>query len=156
MVVEELEDELAYTHRVATDIHRLHELDDDHERLDDEVSHLKQLVGALERRLDRELLSERLREELDHEWKERKAELERARRQLRDVRLQNEGLERRIESSYNAYWGFVFKEGRENSRFGEQVEDYACLYTSRVSNFLFYSPSQYFRAPREIMPHERE
>ena len=42
-----------------------------------------------------------------------------------------------------------------NSRFGEQVQDYADLYTSRVSNFLYYSPMQVFRSPRAIMPHER-
>ena len=47
------------------------------------------------------------------------------------------------------YWGLLFKEGNENSRFGEQVEQYACLYTSRVSNFLYYSPMQYFRSPRD-------
>ncbi|TMB02675.1 MAG: hypothetical protein E6J64_16205, partial [Deltaproteobacteria bacterium] len=39
--------------------------------------------------------------------------------------------------------------------FGEQVQDYADLYTSRVSNFLYYSPMQVFRSPRAIMPHER-
>ena len=56
---------------------------------------------------------------------------------------------------FNPYWGLMFKEGNENCRFGEQVEHYACLYTSRVSNLLFYSPMQYFRSPREAMPHER-
>jgi hypothetical protein len=50
----------------------------------------------------------------------------------------------------------VFKEGQENSRFGEQVKDYACLYTSRVSNFIGYSAYQYFRSPRDLMSHERE
>ena len=58
-------------------------------------------------------------------------------------------------SAFNPYWGAVFRESAENSRFGEQVEDYACVYTSRVSNFLAYSPSQYFRGPRDRMPHER-
>ena len=38
--------------------------------------------------------------------------------------------------------------------FGQQVEDYACVYTSRVSNFLAYSPLRYFRSPRDHMPHE--
>jgi 5'-nucleotidase len=28
------------------------------------------------------------------------------------------------------------------------------LYTSRVSNLLYYSPLQYFRSPRDLMPHE--
>jgi hypothetical protein len=36
-------------------------------------------------------------------------------------------------------------EGNENSRFGDQVNDYADLYTSRVSNFGPYSPLRYFR-----------
>lgn len=46
------------------------------------------------------------------------------------------------------------KEGTEMSSFGDQVETYACVYTSRVSNFLHYSPLQYFRSPRDLMPHE--
>ena len=49
----------------------------------------------------------------------------------------------------------MFREGNEVSKFGEQVEAYACVYTSRVSNFRFYSPMQYFRGPRDRMPHER-
>ena len=64
-------------------------------------------------------------------------------------------LEERFERGANPYWVMVFKEGHENSRFGEQVEDYADLYTSRVSNFLYYSPMQVFRSPRATMPHER-
>ncbi len=66
-----------------------------------------------------------------------------------------ETLERDVEEGFNPYWGLLFKEGNENSRFGEQVEQYACLYTSRVSNFLLYSPMQYFRSPRDLMPHEQ-
>ena len=64
-------------------------------------------------------------------------------------------LEQEVERGFNRYWGLTFKEGHENSRFGEQIEDYACLYTSRVSNFGFYSPVQYLRALRAAMPHER-
>jgi HAD superfamily 5'-nucleotidase-like hydrolase len=64
-------------------------------------------------------------------------------------------LERDIEHTFNPFWGPLFKESTENSRLGEQVEDYACLYTSRVSNFLAYSPFQYFRSPRDHLPHER-
>jgi len=60
-----------------------------------------------------------------------------------------------VETGFNPYWGLMFKEGTENSRFGEQVEQYACIYTSRVSNLLAYSPMQYFRSPRDFMPHER-
>ena len=58
-----------------------------------------------------------------------------------------------MEEGFNGWWGLLFKEGNENNRFGEQVEQYACLYTSRVSNFLFVSPNRYFRAPHGTMPH---
>jgi HAD superfamily 5'-nucleotidase-like hydrolase len=156
MIVEELEDELAHTAKHADDIRRLHELDADHERLDDEVNHLKHSVASLERRLDRESdLPVLALAELEGEWRAEKAALEKARRLLRDVRHEGEAIEARVEKAYNPYWGLIFKEGQESSRFGEQVEDYACLYTSRVSNFLAYSPAQYFRAPRQIMSHER-
>ena len=64
-------------------------------------------------------------------------------------------MARALEAGVNATWGLTFKEGNENSRFGEQVEDYACLYTSRVSNLGFYSPMERFRSPRAAMPHER-
>ena len=63
--------------------------------------------------------------------------------------------EAEIDHAFNPYWGPLFREGYEISKFGEQVEAYACVYTSRVSNFRFYSPMQYFRGPRDRMPHER-
>ena len=62
---------------------------------------------------------------------------------------------REIDFAFNPHWGPLFREGYEVSKFGEQVEAYACVYTSRVSNFRFYSPMQYFRGPRDRMPHER-
>ena len=77
-------------------------------------------------------------------------------RASRDAHARVQVLERGIEDGLNPYWGLTFKEGNENSRFGEQIEVYACVYTSRVSNFVFYSPMQYFRSPRAAMPHERE
>ena len=65
-----------------------------------------------------------------------------------------DALERGSRSRVQSHWGRSSRRGNENSRFGEQVEDYACLYTSRVSNFLAYSPLRYFRSPRDQMPHE--
>jgi 5'-nucleotidase len=63
-------------------------------------------------------------------------------------------LEEQITREHNPYWGQLFREGNRNSRFGRQVKEFACIYTSRVSNFLNYSPNTYFVSPEERMPHE--
>ena len=55
---------------------------------------------------------------------------------------------------FNDYWGSLCKVDNEISLFAAQIRDYACIYTSRVSNFLHYSPDRYFRSPMEFMPHE--
>ena len=63
-------------------------------------------------------------------------------------------LRRKIESTYNPYWGSVFREGNVVTRFGDQLRDFACLYTSRVSNFLRYPWNYFFQSPFTVMPHD--
>ncbi|MDA9951388.1 HAD-IG family 5'-nucleotidase [Oligoflexaceae bacterium] len=58
------------------------------------------------------------------------------------------------DQAINKTWGPVMKVGIEKSRFAHQLELYACLYTSKVSNLRFYSPFKRFTAPREILPHD--
>ena len=91
---------------------------------------------------------------LEEERRRAKSELEQLRRALRTSTGIADVLERDVELGFNPFWGLMFKEGNENSRFGSQVEQYACLYTSRASNFLYVSPMQYLRAQRDRMPHE--
>lgn len=157
LVVQELEGELAHVERMAPEIRRLHELEALRAGLDDELNQARLSLPALERRLERANggLTPEARASLEEEVRRGKGELERLRRGHRAVAQEADALEARVEDSHNPCWGLLFKEGHENSRFGQQVEDYACLYTSRASNFLYHSPVQYFRAPRELMPHER-
>ncbi len=153
-VVQELEREIAYVEEHAVEARRLAQLESMRARLDDLINHHKLTLNSLDRKLERgvaglsvpDLEARRLRE---------KADLEKLRRALKATLTEFAQVEAHFESGANPYWGLVFKEGHENSRFGEQVEDYACLYTSRVSNFLYYSPMQFFRSPRDAMPHER-
>jgi HAD superfamily 5'-nucleotidase-like hydrolase len=84
-----------------------------------------------------------------------KRAIERVRGRLRLVDGELTVIERRIDQRFHTFWGSLLKEENEQSCFGSQVEDYACLYTSRVSNFLLYSPQQYFRSPRDEMAHEQ-
>ncbi len=83
-----------------------------------------------------------------------KRAVERIRGQLRQVDVEAAAIEREIAQRFHPYWGSLLKEANETSSFGDQVEEYACLYTSKVSNLLAYSPLQYFRSPRDLLPHE--
>ena len=151
-VVQELEREIEYIEAHAADVLRLNELDELRTRLDDLINHSKLSLNAMDRRIER---GGPLPSDLEARRQREKQDLEKLRRAFKATLAEGADLEARFETGANAYWGLVFKEGNENSRFGEQVEDYADLYTSRVSNFLYYSPMQVFRSPRATMPHER-
>ena len=76
------------------------------------------------------------------------------RKQLRILDRESNVLRRRIDQRFHPYWGSLLKEANELSLFGHQVSEYACVYTSRVSNLYHYSPHQYFRSPHNFMHHE--
>jgi HAD superfamily 5'-nucleotidase-like hydrolase len=155
MVVEELETEIAWLEKNRTALEESARLEELRLELDDDASGHRTGLNVLDRRLERDAPGPEERQALESERRLMKADLERLRHALRDANARLEALRRQIEEGYNRFWGLTFKEGNENSRFGKQVEDYACLYTSRVSNFLFFSPMQYFRVRRAVMPHER-
>jgi chaperonin cofactor prefoldin len=92
--------------------------------------------------------------ELDAERVRIKRTVERIRGQMRAIDAEVVGLEQTIDACFHPYWGSLMKETDDRSSFGDQVEEYACLYTSRVSNFAAYSPLQHFRSGRDRMPHE--
>lgn len=155
MVVVELERELAWLDRrqdVLAELSRLEEL---RVRVEDEIAVHRSALNVADRRLDRDPAPGPERDRLEAERRRLKQDLEQLRRACREADARLEALEGELETGLNAYWGLTFKEGHENSRFGEQIEVYACIYTSRASNFVFYSPMQYFRSPRAAMPHER-
>ena len=54
----------------------------------------------------------------------------------------------------NEKWGPLMRAGADKSLFARQVERYADVYTSRISNFLDPTPFFYFRAPRGSLPHD--
>jgi HAD superfamily 5'-nucleotidase-like hydrolase len=155
IVVEEIEREIAWLEdrqEVLLELSRLEEL---RIRIEDEMTLHRSALNAVERRLDRDALDPAGRARLEEERRRDKQELEKLRRAHRDANARIDVLQRQLEEGLNPHWGLTFKEGNENSRFGEQIEDYACIYTSRASNFVFYSPMAYFRSPRAAMPHER-
>lgn len=60
-------------------------------------------------------------------------------------------------SHFNRYWGYMSRGGfTDKSHMMRQIEKYADLYTSRVSNFLRYTPYMYFRSSHQALAHHRK
>ncbi len=156
LVVQEMEENIRLTHEQMHSLQRIHDLEEAARRLDDGINYhltllkslgrMQQLIGSLTGPEARVIEGARERA---------KTELDRKRGLLRQTLGELEQIEQLVDTRFNPYWGRLFQESNERSQFGAQVVNYADIYTSRVSNFLAYSPGQSFRAPREVMPHER-
>ncbi|KAI4335091.1 hypothetical protein L6164_013770 [Bauhinia variegata] len=56
---------------------------------------------------------------------------------------------------FNKRWGFLSRAGLwDKSHLMRQIEKYADIYTSRVSNFLYYTPFMYFRSQEQNLAHD--
>jgi HAD superfamily 5'-nucleotidase-like hydrolase len=149
LIVSELEDELRRGAEQATQSRHLEalrsELSTMGQRMDDlrDILSLSEVLhedGATIDSATRTTTRERLRQlEQDH----------------RALRHRAGELERSLDMRMNPTWGSLFKQGSNKSLFGSQVDDFACVYTSRVSNFALYGTNHYFRVLSDSMVHER-
>jgi HAD superfamily 5'-nucleotidase-like hydrolase len=157
MIIQEMEAEVMAHDACASDLRRNDELEEMRARLEDDLRYNQARYKDLSRQVEAHSAKGENGATLTHLSAERtraKRGVERVRGLLREVEKESILLVDRIDKRFHPYWGSLLKEASEKSSFGDQVEEYACLYTSRVSNFLAYSPLQYFRSPRDLMPHE--
>jgi 5'-nucleotidase len=161
MILQEMEHEIVVHDRVAPSLARLDDLERQLRHLDAEIAD-KQLVLRSLQKLGATGEGEAAPgdeggtpDEVAAAKRTTKELLDRLRAELRATVAEHTRLEADLDAAFNPHWGPLFREGNEISKFGEQVEAYACVYTSRVSNFRFYSPNRHFRGPRDRMPHER-
>jgi HAD superfamily 5'-nucleotidase-like hydrolase len=157
MIIQEMEAEVIAHDACASDLRRNDELDEMRARLEDDLRYNQARYKDLSRQIEVHQAKGENGVTLTHLSAERtrvKRGVDRVRVLLREVEKESILLVDRIDKRFHPYWGSLLKEASEKSSFGDQVEEYACLYTSRVSNFLAYSPLQYFRSPRDLMPHE--
>jgi hypothetical protein len=172
MIIQELDGEVQAHDSCREDFARADTLEDARDRLEDELRFYHSRFKELSRKIDQA----RARHNGHHgpsgpsgpngvdpataaapaeaERLRLKRAIDRVRARLRHVDGELTAIERRIDQRFHAFWGPLLKDENEQSSFGAQVEEYACLYTSRVTNFLLYSPQQYFRSPRDEMAHE--
>ena len=66
-----------------------------------------------------------------------------------------ETLDHSLEGAFNANWGSIFRDGYDQTRFADQIQQYACAYTGRISNLYLIDPTAAIYAPVPTLPHER-
>jgi HAD superfamily 5'-nucleotidase-like hydrolase len=155
MLVPELDREIRVTQEYEKEFDRL-------SRLSAERHHLEIDRAALGRELRRLTLLQEEPDSADSARRQEMAaraaaipdEIKRLEERALEIGPEIQELKLKIDRAYNPYWGSIFREGNESSRFGHQLKDFACLYTSRVSNFLHYPMSYYFQSPIGYMPHD--
>jgi cell division protein FtsB len=83
------------------------------------------------------------------------------RAELSALRGELEALDRRVAELAkqaselgNGRWGPLLRAGNDKSRMARQLERYADIYTSRVSNLGYYTPFAYLRPPPGTLPHD--
>lgn len=81
-------------------------------------------------------------------------EVEAAAAAVAEIDEQIAPLARAATEQGNPLWGPLMRAGVDKSLFARQVEKYADVYTSRVSNFRAETPYGYLRAARGTLPHD--
>jgi 5'-nucleotidase len=156
MIIQEMTAEVLTLEANADSVARLASLEDRRQRAEDEFRFWLQRYKDLSRQLEARPngpapLS---RPQLGVEREGVRQTVDRLRSTLLSLGNEIAALEKATDRRHHPFWGPLLKEGYETSSFGHQVEEYACVYTSKVSNFLAYSPRHEFRSPRESMAHE--
>ena len=107
----------------------------------------------------RRMLASRLSHEalqaLDQEASQLKAELEASQEHLMAQEVSVEALDTQVEAAFNLRWGSIFRDGYQQTRFADQIQQYASAYTGRISNLYFLDPTVAIYAPVPTLPHER-
>ncbi|MGB3563858.1 MAG: HAD-IG family 5'-nucleotidase [Thermoanaerobaculia bacterium] len=150
LIVRELEEELSQREQNASDLERQIELQQQMTDVGHEMDHLRDVITVFEDLIARgaDLSSERL----DH----LRNSFDQLRRDHFELLREEATWSERLARRFNPYWGSFFKQGTSKTRFASQLESYACLYTSRVSNFAYYGSNRYFRVSEDPMMHELE
>jgi HAD superfamily 5'-nucleotidase-like hydrolase len=107
----------------------------------------------------RRLLAPRLSPEallaMDQEAARLKEEVEASKMRMEVEKKTLAELDDRLESAFNRTWGSIFRDGYQQTRFADQIQQYACAYTGRISNLYLVDPTTALYAPVPTLPHER-
>lgn len=154
LVVQELEDQLSRQEKLQPDFERIMETIHREEEIQEEAQSLRSEIGNLQRRLKMVGSDKQKEVKQQQRLKDYIDQLHRKEQQLEEIHKQIKMQIEAREKALHPIWGELMRTSLEKSRFAKQVESYACLYTSRVTNLRFYSCSQKYRSYRDMMPHD--
>lgn len=135
MVIEELDREVEADRKCAPSMKEIDALMKKKEPMEDE------LTDIITKRIEK-------RGESDD------ARVEHLQKHISEIDTQISALIKKQNSMYNQHWGQLMRAGNEESYFAHQVDRYACVYMTKLSDLLDLSPRTYFRAPRRPLSHE--
>jgi HAD superfamily 5'-nucleotidase-like hydrolase len=136
LVVEELKEEIDNLHQAKPTT--------------DQINHLMAQKIPLEIKLD-DVISEKIEKGVDTD-----AEISKLLHQIGEIDHRIAPLIQSQQRLFNPYWGEVMRVGIEESYFAYQVERYACIYMSKLSDLFSMSPRTYFRSFKRPLAHELE
>lgn len=144
LIVDELPREIELSMRYTPDLDRLTQIDLERLELDTEIGLHRVVLAYLDAA------------HMETEATLIRREMEAAKKHLAYLDEQMDLVQDALERRFHPFWGELFHEHHDLSRFGAQVRAYACIYTGRVTNFLHYSPLHAFRKKGELMSHDKQ
>ena len=120
----------------------------------DELKQLRERRDELDYKLQKIEFEEKRQKEKMAKTSEEMKMVEQLEKDFETAKLEHRKKTKEYHERFHWVWGALMKSGYQNSRFAHQVERYACVYTSKVSNMLRYSPEASFRAFSDTMPHD--
>ena len=157
MLIPELERELKLLESKADDLRGLLRLETTRRRA---LRRASVLLDQWKRnRVRRHLLGPRLSPDattaLDHEAAHLAASAEALQRRAELQSLELDREMRGVEAAFNPMWGPIFRDRDEQTRFADQIQQFACAYTGKVANLYMVDPHSTVYAPVPALPHER-
>ncbi|GMH17504.1 hypothetical protein Nepgr_019345 [Nepenthes gracilis] len=140
LVVPELESEVELLWKLRDTRKLLRSLRCERDRIEDKLHHMKWSLKFEHLNIDQ-------KEKLESEIGDLEAIGEQARRAHQQAQCE-------LHQKFHQVWGQLMKTGYQNSRFAHQVERFACLYTSQVTNLSLWCPDKYYKPSEDFMPHE--
>lgn len=144
LIIDELPREITLSMRYTPDLDRLTQIDLERVELDNDIGLHRLLLAYLDAA------------QIQPEAAKVRSEMEQAKKHLADLDKQMDLVQDALERRFHPFWGELFHEHHDLSRFGAQVRAYACIYTGKVTNFLHYSPLHTFRKKGALMSHDKQ